>query len=126
MARRDSKVFKTIVPILDESEEYMKDIIRQLKNRGLLDTTDDLTLQMLAITHSTYIKAAREVATNGILIKNSRNSDTMNPAIDVLNKAQTKLENLTLQLGLSPLARKKLTKGEEVEEDSPLEEFLKS
>lgn len=108
-----------------DAKEYMKDVLSELDNRGVLEQVDTAALTMLARNYSMFIKATKQLEIDGLTVTSDRGNIAPHPLIKVAKDAQTQAMKVMLEFGLTAKARTKLPKMEKVEEDSPFEQFIK-
>lgn len=108
-----------------EASEYMKDVLEQLKDRGVIENVDTAALTMLARNYSMFIKASRQVEKDGMMITNNKGNLEAHPMIKVAKDAQVQAMKVMVEFGLTAKSRKKLPMMDKKEEDSPLEQFAK-
>ena len=71
---RNDKIYnmtKYVIPkdIEKDATEYMKDVLSDLENRGILENTDSAALTMLARNYSVFIKASKQLEKDGLTAK---------------------------------------------------------
>jgi P27 family predicted phage terminase small subunit len=108
-----------------EAAEYMKDVLEQLKDRGVMENVDSAALTMLARNYSTFIRASKQVEKDGMMITNNKGNLEAHPMIKVAKDAQVQAMKIMGEFGLTAKARKKLPSMEKKDEESPLEQFAK-
>ena len=119
---------KYIIPkdIEKEATDYMKDVLTDLQNKGILEDTDSAALTMLARNYSVFIKASKQLEVDGLTVESDRGNLQAHPLIKVVNDAQNKAMKVMLEFGLTAKARTKLPQKEKDEDDSPFAQFIKS
>lgn len=117
--------FKIPKDIEKEASEYMKDVLQQLEERGVMENVDNAALTMLARNYSTFIRASKQVEKDGMMITNNKGNLEAHPMIKVAKDAQTQAMKVMVEFGLTAKSRKKLPSMEKKDEDSPLEQFAK-
>ena len=119
---------KYIIPkdIENDATEYMKDVLSDLENRGILEDTDSAALTMLARNYSVFIKASKQLEKDGLTVESDRGNLQAHPLIKVVNDAQNKAMKVMLEFGLTAKARTKLPQKEKDEDDSPFAQFIKT
>ena len=62
---------KYVIPkdIENDATEYMKDVLSDLENRGILEDTDSAALTILARNYSIPIKSSKQLEKNGLTEK---------------------------------------------------------
>lgn len=116
--------FKIPRDIEPEAKKYITDVCNMLESSGVMENVDTAALTMLARNYSIFIKANKQLESDGLTVKSDRGNITAHPAIKIANDAQTKAMKVMTEFGLTAKARTKLPKLETVD-DSPLEAFVK-
>lgn len=120
---------KYVVPkdIEKDATEYMKDVLSELENRGILEEVDNAALTMLARNYSMFIKASKQLEKDGLTVESDRGNIAPHPLIKVAKDAQTQAMKVMLEFGLTAKARTKLPKKDnENDDDSPFAQFIKT
>ena len=118
--------YKIPSDIEDEAKDYMKDVISQLDEAGVLANVDSAALNMLARHYSMFIKANRQLAESEMVFTNSAGNLTPNPLIKIIKDSQIQCVNLMKEFGLTAKSRTKLPKLDNSDKElSPLEQFVK-
>jgi P27 family predicted phage terminase small subunit len=101
-------------------------VVEDLDERGLLKVSDVPIIASYARNVLLARLASRELEKRGILLDEQDKyhgvKTKQNPAVDILQRAQSAMEKTAIQLGLTPTGRKRL-KGEE-QVKSPLDAFM--
>lgn len=106
---------------------YMASVVDALNSRGGVLETDWVHLDTMAWNYWLWTECKKAVMKDGIMIVGSTMNMVKNPAIDAANAAIRQANSIAEAYGLTPMSRKKLTKGEpeKTEDASPLAEFFK-
>ena len=106
---------------------YMQSIIDILTERGGVQSTDWVQLDTMAWNYWLWQQCKSCVLKDGVMIVGSTMNMVKNPAIDAANAAIRQANSIAEAYGLTPMSRKKLTKGEVKDGDdtSPLTEFFR-
>ena len=106
---------------------YMASVVDALNSRGGVLDTDWVHLDTMAWNYWLWTECKKVVMKDGIMIVGSTMNMVKNPAIDAANAAIRQANSIAEAYGLTPMSRKKLTKGETKDGDdtSPLAEFFK-
>lgn len=119
---------KYVIPkdIEKDADLYIKDVLSELEERGILEEVDSAALTMLARNYSMFIKASKQLEKDGLTVLSDRGNVAPHPLIKVAKDAQTQAMKVMLEFGLTAKARTKLPKKEnEGDEASPFEQFIK-
>lgn len=119
---------KYVIPkdIEKDATEYIKDVLSELENRGILEEVDNAALTMLARNYSMFIKASKQLEKDGLTVESDRGNIAPHPLIKVAKDAQTQAMKVMLEFGLTAKARTKLPKKDnENDDDSPFAQFIK-
>jgi len=118
---------KYIIPkdIEKDATEYMKDVLFDLENRGILEEVDSAALTMLARNYSMFIKASKQLEKDGLTVESDRGNTQAHPLIKVVNDAQNKAMKVMLEFGLTAKARTKLPVKEVEDDNSAFSQFIK-
>lgn len=118
-AKRAKRQYRT------EVAEYINKIRRNFEINGVIDRTMTAQLDILAINLQLYLDAYDKVKEDGLFITNDRKNVQKHPAVDVMSKAFSQIAALSKAYGLTPLDRKRLDDGKQIEEEeSPLEKWM--
>lgn len=109
-----------------EAKTYMDNVLTELQNRGMLEQVDAAALTMLARNYSMFIKASKQLETDGLTVTSDRGNIAPHPAIKIAKDAQTQAMKVMLEFGLTAKSRTKLPKMDKEDEDSPFEQFVKA
>lgn len=106
---------------------YMASVVDALNSRGGVLDTDWVHLDTMAWNYWLWTECKKVVMKDGIMIVGSTMNMVKNPAIDAANAAIRQANSIAEAYGLTPMSRKKLTKGEVKDGDdtSPLTEFFR-
>ena len=112
--------------LTDAQRREFKHVVEDLDERGLLKVSDVPIIASYARNVLLARLASRELEKRGILLDEQDKyhgvKTKQNPAVDILQRAQSAMEKTAIQLGLTPTGRKRL-KGEE-QVKSPLDTFM--
>ena len=104
---------------------FINKIRRNMELTGCADSTMTAQLDILAINLQLYLDAYDKVKEDGLFITNDRDNVQKHPAVDVMSKAFSQIAALSKSYGLTPLDRKRLEDGKQMEaEESPLEKWM--
>ena len=108
-----------------EVADFINKIRRNMELTGCADSTMTAQLDILAINLQLYLDAYDKVKEDGLFITNDRDNVQKHPAVDVMSKAFSQIAELSKVYGLTPLDRKRLDEGKQIEaEESPLEKWM--
>ena len=108
-----------------EVADFINKIRRNMELTGCADSTMTAQLDILAINLQLYLDAYDKVKEDGLFITNDRDNVQKHPAVDVMSKAFSQIAALSKAYGLTPLDRKRLDYGNQIEEEqSPLEKWM--
>ena len=105
---------------------YMASVVDALNSRGGVLETDWVQLDTMAWNYWLWQQCKSCVLKDGVMIVGSTMNMVKNPAIDAANAAIRQANSIAEAYGLTPMSRKKLTKGEpEKAVDDPFEKYMK-
>ena len=108
-----------------EVADFINKIRRNMELTCDADITMTAQLDILAINLQLYLDAYDKVKEDGLFITNDRENVQKHPAVDVMSKAFSQIAALSKAYGLTPLDRKRLEDGKQMEaEESPLEKWM--
>jgi P27 family predicted phage terminase small subunit len=90
--------------------------------KGLMTAADSAILELFVTAWATFRSATALIARTGPLVQSS-NGPVLNPLMRVRSRAAAEMQSAGQQIGLSPLARTRLVKAENVADD-PMEMLL--
>lgn len=115
------------VGLCPEAELFLNNLTTLLKSQEILTSLDEDTLQLIGNTYDNYIGATKILQSDGMLIKSPRGELKAHPCIKIQLDAQIQLNKMMDSFGLSPKARKELSKPKEKgKELTPIDVFLQS
>ena len=125
MKKREKDAKRTKSQYRQEVADYINKIRRNFEMNGVIDRTMTAQLDILAINLQLYLDAYDKVKEDGLFITNDRDNVQKHPAVDVMSKALSQIAALSKAYGLTPLDRKRLDDGKQIEEEeSPLEKWM--
>lgn len=125
MKKREKDAKRTKSQYRQEVADYINKIRRNFEINGVIDRTMTAQLDILAINLQLYLDAYDKVKEDGLFITNDRDNVQKHPAVDVMSKSFSQIAALSKAYGLTPLDRKRLDDGKQIEEDeSPLEKWM--
>lgn len=108
-----------------DATEYMKNVLAELEERGVLEQVDSAALTMLARNYSMFIKASKQLEKDGLTVTSDRGNIAPHPAIKIAKDAQTSAMKVMVEFGLTAKARTKLPSLSKEDDDSAFEQFIK-
>ena len=125
MKKREKDAKRTKSQYRQEVADYINKIRRNFDMNGVIDRTMTAQLDILAINLQLYLDAYDKVKEDGLFITNDRDNVQKHPTVDVMSKAFSQIAALSKAYGLTPLDRKRLDDGKQIEEEeSPLEKWM--
>ena len=125
MKKREKDAKRTKSQYRQEVADYINKIRRNFDMNGVIDRTMTAQLDILAINLQLYLDAYDKVKEDGLFITNDRDNVQKHPAVDVMSKSFSQIAALSKAYGLTPLDRKRLDDGKQIEEEeSPLEKWM--
>ena len=111
-----------------EAKVYIKELKKQLEDRGLLENVDTLALLMVEVSYDTYIKSSEFLLENGTTFNTtSREGDVIPkdyPQVKQQRDAQIQLTKLLQEFGGTASSRKRVKDASIIVDTSPLAEFM--
>ena len=119
--------FKIPNDIEAEAKKYIADVCDMLESNGVMENVDTAALTMLARNYSMFIKASKQLETDGLTVVSDRGNISPHPAIKIAKDAQIQAMKVMAEFGLTAKARTKLPKLDANNTtESPLEAFVKN
>ena len=113
--------FKIPNDIESEAKKYITDVCDMLESNGVMENVDTAALTMLARNYSMFIKASKQLETDGLTVVSDRGNISPHPAIKIAKDAQIQAMKVMAE------ARTKLPKLDASNTtESPLEAFVKN
>lgn len=113
-----------------EAKQFMKYLLQQLKDNGVMITSlDHAGLYLIAWTFHSFVKATKTIESEGSIIKERNNKNTTilkpHPAKKMQYDANAQLTKLLIEYGLTPRARGRVdaTQGDLFESPPELRKF---
>lgn len=113
-----------IIELSPETKEYIDTITAQMEKIGFLEDADRKNIDLLASQYELYVRAVKDLDTNGFTITDTKNRKVVNPAFNIQRSAMTNILGLIRELSLSARQRRLLTSAGQVEEEDPMDLFL--
>lgn len=114
-----------IIELSPETKEYIDTITAQMEKIGFLEDADKKNIDLLASQYELYVRAVKDLDTNGFTITDIKNRRVVNPAFNIQRSAMTNIISLMRELSLSARQRRLLTSAGQVEdEEDPMDLFL--
>ena len=125
MKKSEKESKRTKSQYRQEVADFVNKIRRNMELTAGADITMTAQLDILAINLQLYLDAYDKVKEDGLFITNDRDNVQKHPAVDVMSKAFSQIAALSKAYGLTPLDRKRLDDGKQIEVDeSPLEKWM--
>ena len=119
--------FKIPNDIEAEAKKYIADVCDMLESNGVMENVDTAALTMLARNYSMFIKASKQLETDGLTVVSDRGNISPHPAIKIAKDARIQAMKVMAEFGLTAKARTKLPKLDASNTtESPLEAFVKN
>lgn len=103
----------------DGSAEWRR-VVGRLVQMGILDELDRTALALYCRAFEEYCRARREVEAEGFTATTDKGNLIQHPAVGVMHRAWGNVLKAAGQLGLTPLARRRLEMDEGPDESDPL------
>lgn len=107
-----------------EAYKFVKDIINNFDKEKKLNSLDSLSLYMLCDAINTYLDCEQHIKEEGYTIISDRGNTSLSPYVLIIKQAQSQINVLIKELGLSIKARSSIKLANTAEEESPLSKFL--
>lgn len=106
--------------------KFVKGIINTFDEENKLNSLDEMIFYTLASWLNTFIKCSERVDEEGMTIVSPRGQVTLSPYATQMKIAQSHLNVLAKEMGLSLGSRGKIKAVSNLTEESPLAQFIKS
>lgn len=107
-----------------DAKEYMKNVLKELEDKGILEDIDAAALTMLARNYSMFISASKRLEIEGLTVTSDRGNIAPHPLIKIAKDAQTQAMKVMLEFGLTAKARTKLPKMDKTDDISAIDSFM--
>ena len=112
--------------ICKEAQVFLTNLTSLLKSQDILTSLDEDTLQLMGNCYHNYIESTKIIQSEGMLITSPRGEKKAHPCIKIQLDSQIQLNKMMDSFGLSPKARKELSKPKEkAKDESDIAKFLK-
>lgn len=108
-----------------EIRDYKRKVLKMLKDMNLLEGADESSLQLLWDTYEMYLMCREDIKNDGIS-QVGAHGKTVHPSATLMLRCTTTMMNIMKDFGVSPKSRQIMFGGVIEDENSPLNEFLKS
>lgn len=109
----------------DLTYKFIKGVIDKFAKDNKLDALDGMTFYLLAQWFNVVLECSEKIDEQGITITTGRGSVQLNPYCTERKTAQSHINTLLKELGLTLGSRGKIKAVSNMTEDSPLASFLK-
>lgn len=106
--------------------KFVKGVIDKFAKENKLDALDGMTFYLLAQWFDVVLDCSEHISEEGITITTSRGAVQLNPYCTERKTAQSHINTLLKEMGLSLGSRGKIKAVANITEDSPLAAFLKN
>lgn len=109
----------------DETQKFMRDVVKELNKRKIIQSIDLGALRMLATSYEMYLQATDILLADGpvVMIKYER---AANPAQNIATKNYAQVMKIMTEYGLTIKSRGNIKEMKsDKEEESPLDKFIK-
>ena len=109
----------------DETQKFMRDVVKELNKRKIIQSIDLGALRMLATSYEMYLQATDILLADGpvVMIKYER---AANPAQNIATKNYAQVMKIMTEYGLTIKSRGNIKEMKsDKEEESPLDRFIK-
>ncbi|WP_042372628.1 phage terminase small subunit P27 family [Bacteroides neonati] len=116
--------FKMPIGLSEETEDFMKDVVKELNKRKAIQSIDLGALRMLATSYEMYLQSTQIMLKEGpiVMIKYEK---AANPAQNIATKNYAQVMKIMTEYGLTVKSRSTISTMKSVEEDnSPLDKFI--
>lgn len=110
----------------EETTEYINSVLEYLKKNDKFNVIDSGALYMLADSYNTYIKASKQLATEGLTVTSDRGNVAQHPVYGIMKHSIATAMDILRDFGLTLKSRGKLNIISDEAEETPLEQFLKA
>jgi P27 family predicted phage terminase small subunit len=109
--------------LIEDAHDEWELTVKELERRGMLTRTDATSVVDYCICHARVLQCERRLSNKGFVVQGA-NGPVKNPVAQLLNQWRGSLQKHRDSLGLSPMARLRLGREEEVppDDDSDLNE----
>lgn len=117
--------FKMPIGLSEETEDFMKDVVKELNKRKAIQSIDLGALRMLATSYEMYLQATQIMLEEGpiVMIKYEK---AANPAQNIATKNYAQVMKIMTEYGLTVKSRSTISSMKTADtESSPLDAFLK-
>lgn len=112
--------------VSEETEKFMKAIIRELRAKQKIDVIDSGALNMLMTSYEMYLQATEKLLDEGPITSTRFGDSVPNPAQTIASKNYNQVLAIMKEYGLTVKSRAKMKDTGKDEQKSALEEFLQS
>lgn len=111
--------------ICKEAQEFLKNVIAVMDSNGVLTSMDFEAVELLGITYHNWHTAQQVILSEGQYFKTKSGDLKTHPCVKIALDEKIQLTKLFESLGLTPKARKEISKSSEKRKElSPMDMFL--
>lgn len=109
-----------------DTVKYIREVVKSLNDKDAALPIDLGAISMLAENYNLFLEAGEQIASEGLLIYNSKGDQIKNPLIKVQTDAQIQAVKIMTEFGLTVKSRERIKGlgGDEAGDDDPLRELL--
>ena len=108
----------------DEARAEWDRVAPMLLRLGVLTEADGSALLTYCKVWERWLKAERQLATSGLLLKSKSGYPIVNPLVGIANKTMTNLVKLLTEFGMTPSSRARVHSETDPGDSDPLAEFV--
>ena len=108
----------------DETQKFMRDVVKELNARKAISNIDLGALRMLATSYEMYLQASSLLLAQGPVVM-VKGEQAMNPAQNAATKSYSQVMKIMTEYGLTIKSRGNIkAMADEKEDSSPLDAFI--
>ncbi len=115
--------FRMPANLSEETETFMRDVVKELNKKKVIQNIDLGALRMLAISYEMYLQSTDILLDEGPIIT-VKYEKVANPAQNIATKNYAQVMKIMTEYGLTVKSRSNIRQLKEEKDDSPLDQFF--
>lgn len=118
--------FKVPSGVDEETSVFMRDVLKKLNKKNVIQNIDLGALNMLCISYEMYLQSSKILLKEGCITSNKYGDRIPHPAQTIATKNYGQVMKIMTEYGLTIKSRTSIKTGkDEVKKESPLDQFFK-
>jgi P27 family predicted phage terminase small subunit len=122
--KKTPEISKNLCP---EAQEFLRNVVSVMEDNKMMTNMDVEAVELLGVTYHNWFQAQKTIFEDGQYFITANGDKKVHPCVKIALDEKIQLTKLFETLGLTPKARKEISKSKErAKELSPLDRFISS